>query len=60
MEDPAVCNDPAKEKPRRIYVRELQITGSSTGSGSNIQPTIRPTEYRCYIKEFSHMQQRVQ
>ena len=28
-----------------------RFTESSVGSGSNIQPTIRPTEYRCYIKE---------
>jgi hypothetical protein len=52
MEDFAGFNDPEKRKaPTHNASGSLQITESSVGSGSNIQPTIRPTEYRCYIKE---------
>ena len=47
------------KKPRRKTVRGVQ-TQARQGIDSEIQPTNRPTEYRCYIKEFpSIMTQRV-
>ena len=37
---------PERKSPDEKFVRELTNSGSGIEKDSNIQPTIRPTEYR--------------
>ena len=54
--DSFLCpNGPYNEKPLRHSRRGAVPTWITRGEGgSEKQPTIRPTEYRCYIKEGFH------